>query len=316
VQDLKAVQTEQIGPSQLERLQLAPGPGSNAAVIVALMNKDEKPIQTLTLGKKHLRKPTQQEQQFAMGSEGFPDGRYVLAGNDTKNALLISDPLSNIEPKPQDWLDRNFFKVERPKAIAVTFPVATNSWKIERDTESGDWKLADARPEEKLDAARASGVSSPFTPTLEDVVLPGAKPADNGLDKPTVLTVATFDDYVYTISIGTKTNENYPIIMTVVSDAPKARVAGKDEKPEDKDKADKAWTQRQKDLDEKLKQLKKFESWTFLVASWNVDPILKERKDLLEEKKEEPKPETKNDATQAKPDAAAKPEDPAASLAK
>jgi hypothetical protein len=104
--------------------------------------------------------------------------------------------------------------------------------------------------------------------------------------------------------------------MTVVSDAPKARVAGKDEKPEDKEKADKAWAQRQKDLDEKLKQLKKFENWTFLVASWNVDPILKERKDLLEEKKEEPKPETKTDAAPAKPDEAPKPDEKTAPPAK
>ena len=117
--------------------------------------------------------------------------------------MLIADPLNNIEPKPEDWLNKDFFKVERPKAVAVTYPVATNSWKLARDTESGEWKLAEAKPEEKLDAARASGVSSPFaSPMFNDVVAPGAKPEDNGLDKPTVVTVETFDDFVYTVKIG------------------------------------------------------------------------------------------------------------------
>jgi hypothetical protein len=151
---------------------------------------------------------------------------------------------------------------------------------------------------------------------LEDVLLPGVKPEENGLDKPTVVTVGTFDDFIYTVKVGAKTNENYPITMSVVADVPRVRPVGKDEKPEDKDKIDKAWAQRQKDLDEKLKQAKKFENWTYLIPSWTVDPILKDRKDLLEEKKEEPKPETKTEASSAKPEEAPKPDEKAAPATK
>ena len=42
--------------------------------------------------------------------------------------------------------------------------------------------------------------------------------------------------------------------------------------------------------DEKLKNEKKFEKWTYTVAKWTLDNLLKERKDFLAEKKEEPKP--------------------------
>src|SRR5581483_11035127 len=106
---------------------------------------------------------------------------------------------------------------ERPKAVAVAFPAATNSWKILRDTESGEWKLAEARPEEKLDSNKVSGVSSPFSsPSFNDVVSQSAKPEDHGLDKPTVVTVDTFDDLTYTLKVGKKSGEDYPVKMAVL----------------------------------------------------------------------------------------------------
>jgi hypothetical protein len=70
---------------------------------------------------------------------------------------------------------------------------------------------------------------------------------------------------------------------------PKEREAGKDEKPEDKAKLDKEFKDKQSKLEEKLKSEKKFEKWTYLVAKWGVDPLLKDRKDLLQEKKDEKK---------------------------
>jgi hypothetical protein len=307
--DLKVIQVEQVGASQLGRLELAPPGQSNSGVVLDLKDKDGKAIRSLTLGKKHVRKP-QGAQAAQFGEEGFPDGRYVMLSGKAQDALLIGDALANVEPKPALWLKKDFFHVERPKAIAVTFPVATNSWRIVKDTESGEWKFAETKPEEKLDSTKVSGVSSPFSsPMFNDVVLPGAKPEDNGLDKPTVVTVDTFDDFSYTVNVGKKSGDDYAVTMTVAANFPKERIPAKDEKPEDKDKADKAWKERQKQLEDKLKEAKGFEKWTYLVPGYNVDPILKERKDLLVEKKDEKKDGAasadKTDSVTATPDAAA-----------
>jgi len=292
LKELKIVQVEEIGPSQLARLELAgPGQGSNSAVVLELKDKTGKAIRTLWLGKKHSRKMSQQ-QAMQFGGEGFPDGRYVMLPSDAKNALLVTDPMTQVEPKPADWLNKDFFKVERPRTISLAFPEATNSWKISRDTEAGDWKLVDAKPDEKLDSTKASNVYNPFgQPGMDDVVPKSAKPEDYGLDKPTVLTVETFDDFVYTIKIGKKNGESYPISMAFTANLPKERPPAKDEKPEDKALADKAWTERQKQLEEKLKQTKTYEGWTFLVTGWNVDVFLKVRGDLLAAKVEAPKAE-------------------------
>ena len=70
---------------------------------------------------------------------------------------------------------------------------------------------------------------------------------------------------------------------------PKERAPGKDEKPEQKDALDKVFKENEKKLEDKLKQDKAFEKWTYLVPTWTVDPILKDRKDLLVEKKDETK---------------------------
>ena len=303
VGDLKVIQTETVGASQLPRLQLAPpGQGSNSATVVEFKDKDGKALGSLRLGKQHLRKA---ERGSPFGDAGFPDGRYVMTTPDSPNALLIADPLTGIEPRPEQWLNKDFFHVERPKAIAVTYPEATNSWKITRETDTGDWKFVDEKPGEKLDSARASGVTNPFSAaSFSDVVSSAAKPEDTGLDKPTVITVDTFDDFSYTVKIGRKTNDDYNLNMAVVANFPKERVPLKDEKPEDKAKADKAYQDRQKQIEDKLKDTKPYEQWTYLVPSYVVDPLLKTRKDLIAEKKDDPKvPDAAGKADEKKDDA-------------
>jgi hypothetical protein len=77
--------------------------------------------------------------------------------------------------------------------------------------------------------------------------------------------------------------------VAVAAQLPKERTPGKDEKPEDKDKLDKEFKEQQKKLQEKLAQEQAFQNWTYLVSSWTLDPLLKNRSQLLVEKKEEPK---------------------------
>lgn len=288
--DLKIVQSEEVGSSALPRLELAAsGQGTNSGTLLDLKNKDGKAIKSLVLGKKHTRKP-QGSQAAMFGEDGFPDGRYVMLAGDSHDALLVADALSSLEPKPEAWLNKDFFRVEKPRVISVAFPTVTNSWKLSRDSETNEWKLAGAKPEEKLDTSKTYGVANPFSsPSFNDVLPVNSKPEENGLDKFTTVTVETFDGFTYNVKIGKKSGENYPIAMTVGANFPKERVPGKDEKPEQKDTLDKVFNENEKKLEDKLKQEKAFEKWTYLVPTWTVDPILKDRKDLLVEKKDETK---------------------------
>ncbi len=295
--DLKIVQSEAVGQSQLTRLNLVPGTSTNSAVAVDFKDKNDKPIRSLLLGKKHMKKsnrpnPMMGDMDDDESGGGYPDGRYVKTGGDSKDVILISDALANVDTKPDQWLNKDFFKVEKIRSVAVDFPVATNSWKLSRETETGEWKLADAKPTEQLDNSKASGVGNSLSsPTFNDVSM--AKPEELGLDKPTTVTLDTFDNFTYTLKVGQKTNDNLPLIVSVAVDLPKERTPGKDEKPEDKDKLDKEYKEKLKKLEEKLAQEKPFEKWTYLVSNWTLDSLLKERSQLLVEKKEEPKKEDK-----------------------
>ncbi len=286
--DLKIVQSEKVGPSQLGRLELSPGQGTNAALEVAFKDQNDKQLQSLLLGKKHMQQ-SKTPSPYGDGESGWPDGRYVKVGANSDTVDVISDPLSNIEPKPDQWLNKDFFKVEKVRSVAVAFPEPTNSWKLSRETESGDWKLADAKPSEQLDSSKTSSVSNPLSsPSFTDVDTT-SKPEQLGLDKPTVVTLDTFDNFTYTLKVGVKTNDNYPLLVSVAAQLPKERPPGKDEKPADKDKLDKQFKEQQKKLEDKLAQEQAFQNWTYLVSSWTLDPLLKTRTQLLVEKKEEPK---------------------------
>jgi hypothetical protein len=311
IPDLKTVQSERVGPSQLSRLGLAPGQGTNAALVVEFKDAAGKPMRSLLLGKDHMKKSNRPS---PMGEdESWPDGRWVKVG-DSDSAALISDALSNIEPKPDGWLNKDFFKVDKIHSIAVAFPVTTNSWQVSRDTESAEWKLAGAKPGEQLDSSKTSSLSGALgSPTFNDVDT-GAKPEQLGLGKPTVVTLDTFDHLTYTIKVGQKTNDNYPLMVSVAAQFPKERTPSKDEKPEDKAKLDKEFKEsqkKQKKLEDKLAQEQSYGKWVYLVSSWSVDPVLKERAQLLVEKKEEPKKDEKPAASLAPPT----PEPPAHSAA-
>ena len=299
LRDLKVVQTEKVGSSQLTRLSLTTGQGTNSATMVELKDQNDKTLKSLLLGKKHMRKSNRPSPFGDMGGEeGYPDGRYVQVSGESGSVSLISESLQNTEPKPDQWLNKDFFKIEKVRSIAVTFPAATNSWKLTRDTETAEWKLADAKAGEQLDSSKASSVANPLgSPSFSDV---STSTTPENLEKPTLATIETFENLTYTLKVGQKTNDNYPLALTVATQLPKERTPGKDEKPEDKEKLDKEFKEKQKKLEEKVAQEKGFEKWVYLVSSWTVDPLLKERSTLLVEKKEEPKKDDK--AAAATPD--------------
>ncbi|MBI3853798.1 MAG: DUF4340 domain-containing protein [Verrucomicrobia bacterium] len=294
--ELKVTRPVKAAVAQLARLELVPpGQGTNTGTLVEFKDKDDKTLNALLLGKKSMKESSDTS---GFGGGGWPDGRFVMLANNPQSVALVREPLSNVEAKPEQWLNKDFFKVEKIGSISLVSTNATNSWTISRESETNEWKLADAKPDEKLDSSKVSAVPSPlYSPSFNDVALPGAKPEDLGMDKPFVVTVDTFNNFTYTLKVGKKPgDENYHLAMTVNANLPKERTPGKDEKPEAKEKLDKEFKDNQKKLEDKLKQEKQFEKWTYQVSSWTVEPLLKDRSALMVEKKEEPKKDdTKTD---------------------
>jgi hypothetical protein len=238
------------------------------------------------------------------GGEGWPDGRFLQAAHQTQTVSVVSETFSNVEPKPESWLNKDFFKIEKIRAVSVT---NTNAWKLAREAETGEMKLADLKEGEQLDTSKASSVASAFSyPSFDDVLAPDTKPEEVGLDKPVVARIETFENFAYDLKIGNKPGEeNYYLTLSVSADLPSERAPAKDEKPEDKEKLDKEFKEKTEKLKEKLEKEKALEKWIFKVSKWTVDPILKDRPQLMVEKKPESKDEPKAEpaaGAAAKPD--------------
>jgi hypothetical protein len=283
--DLKITRAVEVGPSRLPQLKLT----KNDATIVDMKDEKGGSIATVTLG---LQTSKQGGDDSPFGGGGsFPNGRYVMRGEDVKTVALVNDPVS-VESHPHDWLNKEWFKIEKPKSVSVVTTNATNTWKLVREQEASDWKLAGAAAGESVDSGKASGLNYLLSsPSFNDVVV-NPTPEKTGLAQATIATIETFDGFKYTIRLGKlPEGEDYAMQVNVAGNFPKERTPGKDEKPEDKEKLDKEFADGRKKLEEKLKAEQKFDKWTYTVAKWTVENLLKDRKDWLAEKKEEPKPD-------------------------
>jgi hypothetical protein len=303
--ELKISQSEPIGQTQLARMDLLPpGPGTNTgtntASLVEIQDKQGKTLQSLLLGKKHF------EQSSRPSPYGeFANGRYVMLPDDHKDLLLISDPLDSIEVNPESWLDRDFFKVEKVQSVSLVSTNATNSWKLTRESESAPWVLADTKAGEMLDSNKVSSLAGTLSYASFVDVASNTAPAITGLDKPLAVTLTTFDHFTYDLKIGNKTPENnLYLTVAVAADIPANRVAGTEEKPEDKQKLDKEFQDKTKALQDKLAKEKTFSQWVYLVTPSLVDPLIRDRSQLFVEKKEE----TPAAGTNAAPGAILKPD--------
>jgi hypothetical protein len=296
--ELRPVQDVKIGPSQLGRLQLTePGQDANSSTLLDFKGAGDKRLAALLLGKKHLRNSDQ-----AFGpSAGIPVGRYVMAQDGSNRVFLISETLDEFQTKPEQWLSRDFVKVENPKSIAVAGATSGMNWKLARDNASVPWKLVDAKRSEELDNAKVQSLANLFAnATFADVLAPDAPPVETSLDKPATARIETFDNFVYELRIGKAMGENYPVLVSVKAELPKERTPAKDEKPEDKTRLDQEFQARQKQLTDKLAKEQKLENRPYLIAKATVDQLLKDRSALMAEKKPAPSPTAANSPPGAK----------------
>jgi hypothetical protein len=283
--DLKITQSEPVEPSQLADLSLVepkPGekPGPKTATLIELKDKDGKLMRAILLGVKHTRK-----MNSPYGDNDYPDGRYVMRREDLKTALLISDPLGSTDPKPDQWLVKDFFKPEKIKSIAFAALEATNSWTLAATNEGAPLTMLNCATNEIVDDAKISSlVATIQNPSFIDVAT-NAAPDITGMDTPETLTVETFTGVKYAIKIGKKTPEGNAYVQVSASgDLVKERTPGKDEKAEDKAKLDKAFDEKLKLAKDKLALEKSLDKWTFLISGYTTDALARPRRNLMQDK--------------------------------
>ena len=281
--ELKIVQAEQVAEAQRARLELVePGAAAptGAGTVLELKDGTGKTMTRLLLGKKVTARTAA---DGPSSEQGVPTGRYVMPGTATGSVALVSDPLGAAEAKPDAWLSKDLIRAEQVRSIAASGPDGRQRFSLSRETDSYDWKLAGGG---KPDLQKAQdAVSSLQGMSLSDVV-PDPGSAAAGLDRPIVIKAQTLDGVTYALRVGSKTaDDRYFVSISVSGEPAAARTAGKNETAEEKEKQDKAFAEKRARLLEKLEWEKKLERWTYLVARAQVEPLLRERAQLLPEKK-------------------------------
>jgi hypothetical protein len=279
--EMKVVQSEPLIESQRARLELvepkekAPGAGT----VLDLKDAKGGSLGRLLLGKKILKSPP-----AASPARGEPEatGRYVTAGGDAGTMLAVGDPLTQVESKPEAWLVKDLVRAEGVKSVSASKD-GKPRWKVTRESESLDWKLAGSS--ERPDLQKATDLASSLGwVNLVEVVAEPAK-ANTGLDHAVVINAETFDGLGYTLKIGERVGDNYYVGVSIAGEPRKTRTPAKGEKAEDKAKNDKEFEERRAKLVEKLAREKTLAKWTYLVSKNGVEPLLRERSELLAAKK-------------------------------
>jgi hypothetical protein len=256
--ELKVGQSEPIGEKDRARLAL-----DAAGTQVEFMDGAGKTLAAVVVGKKYFKREVDNP------DKAIADGRFVALPAQAGTVYVVSDPLQQASARSADWIDRSSFQVEKVKMLEVRRP-GGEGWRIERNADNADWKLAGLKPGEKLDIGRANAASYSLS-LLELADVAPENAADTGLDKPTLVKATTLDGLDYEIKVGRPEGENYYVSFTSSGAAPQ----GDDE--------------RLKKLRERLPREQRLASYILLIPKSKLDDTLKPRAELLEKKSDSKK---------------------------
>jgi hypothetical protein len=251
---LKVGQSEPIGDQDRARLNL-----DESGTQVELADADGKTLNKLIVGKKYFKREVDNP------DKARADGRFVALPGEPKMVYIVSDPLNQATTSSAGWIDKSSFKVEKVKTLEVRYPDG-GSYRIERGGDSADWRLAGARPDEKLDISRANAASY----SLGLLELADVAPKGTALEDPVSIQAGTLDGLSYSIKVGKLQGDNYPVSFSSSGALRK----------DDKD------AERLKSVEERRPREKLLSDYVLLIPKSKLEDTLKKRAELLEKKDE------------------------------
>jgi hypothetical protein len=211
---LKVGQSEPLGEKDRARLNL-----DASGTRIEFLNSENKTLGSFTVGRKYFKREVENPEK------ANADGRFVVLPSETGTAYLVGDPLLLATAKTAEWIERTSFQVEKIRSLEVRTPDGAG-WRVERQKDDAGWKLAGAKPGEKLDISRANAATYSLSLLeIADVAAKDADPKALGLDKPTTLDAVTLEGAKYAIKVGKLSGDNYPVTFTASGLKPDAKDA-------------------------------------------------------------------------------------------
>jgi len=216
-----------------------------------------------------------------------PAGRYVRVAGAKDTVVVVSDPLGKAEAGPGRWLNKDFFKIDRIKTLAVGPEGGAPHWKIARSEEWGQWKFA-AGGEILNPSAAVTAVNKLGQLSFNDVAV---EPVVDAAGKPFVAVAETFDSLVYTVKFAKQAKgDDFLVTITVTGEPPKSRAPEKGEKPEQAAQREKDFAASLKRLEERIAVERALGKWTYVIAKDELEPLLRSHADMVMPKRGEKPP--------------------------
>ncbi len=280
--ELKIGQNEPLAAADRQRLQLAETGKEGAATRLVLKAADGKLLGTVLIGKKYFKGATPDNADRVPG-----DGRFVMLPTAAERVFIVSDPLAQASAKSSLWVQTDGIAVANPVMMEMRFHDGER-WRINKLDGNQGWKLDPVKPGEKAEQSKLSGAAyGLYELKISDVAMPGLSDADAGLDKALTLTAESQEGARYALKLGKPREQDAAIYARIaVEKAPevKPRVPYKDEKPEDKARFDKEYSERFAKDQNRYAREKALAAWTVTVPLKTLNEVLKRRADLLEKK--------------------------------
>ncbi len=213
---------------------------------------------------------------------GGSSERFIRIPEDGNTIWGVNNAFYEFETSPDMWLDKDFIKVKDIKSVEVKHPNAKESWKAERKDKDGEFVLAGTKAGESLDTSKVALESLLTSPTFNDVA--GKDKAATLLKDGVEAIITTFEDFTYTLKVAKQEKDGsakYHMSVAVSAKLPGKRDAPKDESEEDKKKADEAFANQKKTLQEKLDNEKAMAGWVYEVSEYTVNNLLKKRSEIV-----------------------------------
>ncbi len=284
LRDLKIAGGQPISKEDLASLKLLSfddGSKDNTGLQIDLMNDKGEALASFIVGENVKTTGGASAGSFS----GPEEPRFIRVAKEDGTAWMVSENLAELQPNPQDWIDKSFIDVRKLKSAQIS-----DSWGAERKDENSEFTLMEPKNGDELDTAKASGLANLLSnPNFNDV-LPKDKGTPDFMKGAITARLATFEDFNYEVRLldvkepGKEGESKDFLTISVSANIPNERTPEKDEKEEDKKKKDEEFTSRKKELEEKLAKEKSLEGWVFEVSNYSVNTLLKKRGEVLRDK--------------------------------
>lgn len=214
---------------------------------------------------------------------GGSNERMIRIPDDGDTIWVVGNTFSDLETKPDSWIEKAFFDVQKLKSVEVTAAKPEDSWKASRENaDATEFTLEGAKAGEKLDNGKINLTSLLSAPTFNDVLTKDkAAETMKGAVKARLVTFEGFTYDVQSVKQKVADADKYFVTVAVSADIAKERAPVKDEKAEDKKKNDDAFAEEKKKKEEKLANEKKLAGWVYEVTEYTVSSLLKSRAEVL-----------------------------------